>query len=321
MIRLTFDKTGTGHDDLFLRIGTEPAYLKTADSYYLFDFLEISDEEIKSKNLKGQQLLSFGLIRLLDYWTSRITSIEPGQCTFLPFDFSDEYIGGLLIEARATDFKLKPVWTDQIHGYAVGQSNLDAQIKNKDLLFKHEVEAEWMIDQQTLLGDLELSKKDFALRSKIFDVELSHSGMFDEDEVITSAGLVCIWKKGSVQQIICCDEGVCFSVLSKPEIDQQLIANFLFLLCLTSYALSKGKPIRYAVNYKQQGKPLRELHVKVNGTLSKTPGSAGRKLFLSIRIRYASVVYMEWNLTGQKAAQPQVEVFFKLALDWSNSPA
>lgn len=162
MIRLTFDKTGTGHDDLFLRIGTEPAYLKTADSYYLFDFLEISDEEIKSKNLKGQQLLSFGLIRLLDYWTSRIASIEPGQCTFLPFDFSDEYVGGLLTEARATDFKLKPVWTDQIHGYAVGQSNLDAQIKNKNLLFKHEVEAEWIIDQQTLLDDLELSKKDLS---------------------------------------------------------------------------------------------------------------------------------------------------------------
>lgn len=69
-------------------------------------------------------------------------------------------------------------------------------------------------------------------RVVLFDVELSHSGMFDEDEVITSAGLVCIWKKGSVQQIICCDEGVCFSVLSKPEIDQQLIAKHMgILLC------------------------------------------------------------------------------------------
>lgn len=102
---------------------------------------------------------------------------------------------------------------------------------------------------------------------------------------------------------------------------KKLLFNFLFLLCFTGCAMSKGKPIRYAVACKQQGKPLRELHVKVKGALSKTTGSAGRKLFLSIRIRYASMVYMEWNLTGQKAAQLQVEVFFKLALDWPNSPA
>ncbi|MBB6500945.1 hypothetical protein [Pedobacter cryoconitis] len=61
----------------------------------------------------------------------------------------------------------------------------------------------------------------------LFDIGLDHSTMFDQGEIITSAGLVCIWRKGNGQQVICCDEGVHFSVLSKPVTDEKLIAEYL----------------------------------------------------------------------------------------------
>lgn len=61
----------------------------------------------------------------------------------------------------------------------------------------------------------------------LFDVEQDHSNMLGQGEIITSAGLVCIWKKGNIQQVICCEDGVFFSGLSKPETDERLIAKHL----------------------------------------------------------------------------------------------
>ncbi|MBB6500939.1 hypothetical protein [Pedobacter cryoconitis] len=58
----------------------------------------------------------------------------------------------------------------------------------------------------------------------LFDVDLGYLSVFNEFEKITSAGLVCIWKRGDVQHVICSNESVFFPILSKPEIDQQLIA-------------------------------------------------------------------------------------------------
>lgn len=61
----------------------------------------------------------------------------------------------------------------------------------------------------------------------LFDANLSHASVFNKDEIISSAGLACIWRKGSTRHIICCDENVSFSVMSKPEIDQKLIEEYL----------------------------------------------------------------------------------------------
>lgn len=64
-------------------------------------------------------------------------------------------------------------------------------------------------------------------RVTLFDVYLNHATFFDQHKKISSAGLACIWKKGNKTQVICCDEGCSYSVLSKPETDQQLIATYL----------------------------------------------------------------------------------------------
>lgn len=47
-MRLIIDPLGDGHHDLFLKIDVMPSQIKIANSYYLFDFLEISQEEIKA---------------------------------------------------------------------------------------------------------------------------------------------------------------------------------------------------------------------------------------------------------------------------------
>lgn len=158
MIRLIIDKLGSGHDDLFLKIDTIPSYSRTADSYYLFDFLEISETDIEKLYLKGDEILKYGVCQFIDYWKDRIQSIEKGQKRFIPFDMWDEYIGGFLVEKTKLGFKIKLVSTDKIHGYAIGKSSLDEQIESNNITFKEDDKAEWLISEVSLFEGLEWSK-------------------------------------------------------------------------------------------------------------------------------------------------------------------
>jgi hypothetical protein len=160
MVRLLIDKLGSGHDDLFLKIDLIPSYSRTADSYYLSDFLEIDDSEIESLKRSDDSILSFSAIKLLDYWAERIRSIEKGQVKFIPFDLWDEYIGGLEIEKTKLGYKIKLSSTDKIHGYGVGKSNLDEQIEVNKLTFTEDKKAQWLISEQALFDGLEWSKNE-----------------------------------------------------------------------------------------------------------------------------------------------------------------
>jgi hypothetical protein len=160
MIRLIIDKVGGGHDDLFLKIDLMPSFVRTADSYYLLDFLEINNEKIEKLKIGADSILSFGAIKLIDYWTDKIKKIEKRQAKFIPFDLWDEYIGGFEIERSELGFKVKLVSTDKIHGYGVSKSNLDAQIEINKLTFNQDEKAEWLISDQTLFDGLEWSKNE-----------------------------------------------------------------------------------------------------------------------------------------------------------------
>ena len=160
MIRLIIDKLGSGHNDLFLKIDLMPSFSRTADSYYLLDFLEIDDFEIEKLKISDDSILSFGAIKLLDYWTNRIKTIEKGQAKFIPFDLWDEYIGGLRIEKTKLGYKVNLISTDKIHGYGVGKSNLDKQIEDSKLTFIEDEKAEWLISEQALFQGLEWSKSE-----------------------------------------------------------------------------------------------------------------------------------------------------------------
>ena len=104
--------------------------------------------------------MASGTIKLIDYWTDRIKSIEKGQAKFIPFDLWDEYIGGLRIEKTKLGYKIKLTSTDKIQGYGVGKSNLDKQIEESKLTFIEDEKAEWLISEQALFDGLEWSKNE-----------------------------------------------------------------------------------------------------------------------------------------------------------------
>ncbi len=158
MIRIIVDKLGSGHDDIFLKIDNLPTYTKTGDSYYLLDFLEISDEELKNNNVTDGQVLSYSTTKLIDYWNSKIGKAEKGTEIFLPFDFQDEYIGGLLLIETSQGFKTKVVYSDKVHSYEVNKSVFDKVVSDRQIEFIDEEKAEWLINHDQLFKGLEWSK-------------------------------------------------------------------------------------------------------------------------------------------------------------------
>lgn len=84
-----------------------------------------------------------------------------------------------------------------------------------------------MIDQEKLTVEIQ---KYLIISGRVilFHVDLAHSAfLLNEDEIISSGGLACIWKKGNKKQIICCNDGNSRALLSDASIDQQLIAEHL----------------------------------------------------------------------------------------------
>ena len=160
MIRIIIDRLGTGHDDIFLKIDAMPSYSKTVDSYYLFDFLEIADNDIKKLDLEREEILRHCVDQLIDYWIERINIVDKGKNIFLPFDLCDEYTGGLLLEKRNNGFRIKMVFTEKIPGYGVGKSNLDSQIKENNISFDDELNVEWLLSEDSILKGLEWSKSE-----------------------------------------------------------------------------------------------------------------------------------------------------------------
>lgn len=64
----------------------------------------------------------------------------------------------------------------------------------------------------------------------LFDVGTEFPCIFNEFKTVSSAGLVCIWRKGDRQHLICCNESAFFPVLCKPETDRQLVAGHMGII-------------------------------------------------------------------------------------------
>lgn len=163
MIRLIIDGLSDGHQDLFLKIDVMPSHLQIADSYFLFHFLEITEVEICNQNLKGGELLKFSANKLIDYWIDRIKSIERGQKKFIPFDLSDQYVGGFLFEKSKLGFKIIKVWTDQLYGFNVTKSNLDKQLFETNLTLSYNEQKKWLIGEQAVWEGLAWSKTELLI--------------------------------------------------------------------------------------------------------------------------------------------------------------
>ena len=158
MLKLKIEDLGNGRDELILNIELTPNFSRTSDSYYLFDFLEIADDEIENQKLNYNSTLTYGAIKLLEYWTERIKSIKKNEVKFIPFDLWDEYIGGLLIEHTDLGYKIKLASTDQINGFGINKSTIDAQLEKIELDSSKNKNLEWLVSKSDILEGLERNR-------------------------------------------------------------------------------------------------------------------------------------------------------------------
>ncbi|MFA7326470.1 MAG: hypothetical protein WC121_07400 [Candidatus Kapaibacterium sp.] len=148
MVRLFVDKLGTGDKDLFLRIEDE---LFIADSYYLPDFLEIENVNNITTSLECSHLI--------DFWITLLDKIELNKPLFLPFDFSDQYVRGILVTHLKKGVKLKIVYSEKIQGYSVVKSLFEGINNLKAFDFKEDSQNDCLVNKLSVLTDsLKMSK-------------------------------------------------------------------------------------------------------------------------------------------------------------------
>lgn len=148
MIRVILDELGNGHDDLILKIDAMPAFTQTADLYYMADFLKLDPDKID----KVPDDLGIEYIKYIKDKFVKINNIG----TFIIFDISDQYIGGLLMsKGKKGLIKTTYVSTDKIHGYEIDKENIDRLIAEKQLIF--EKENEWILSEVAIIEGLNWS--------------------------------------------------------------------------------------------------------------------------------------------------------------------
>jgi len=146
MIDIFFDtQKKSQHKDLILAIPTITLY-EVADSYYYaIDTEFIAEEDRNGKVIKILRTLILG-------WQKLVGTLVINQSVFLPFDFSDEYIGGLLVKAVEQD--------DLSMFYGVTTSKKGWEISPSKSL-----EQVWsLLDFRIISNELKSKKADFLAR-------------------------------------------------------------------------------------------------------------------------------------------------------------
>lgn len=94
MIDVTVDRTiEGGHRNLVLALETI-GFIQVADTYYFaIDPCFMNGDESEHKVI-------LNLLNLLKWWSVSVEKIERGDATYLPFDFSDQYVGCLRVSIR-----------------------------------------------------------------------------------------------------------------------------------------------------------------------------------------------------------------------------
>ena len=96
MIRIWLDNKVGGHENLHVDL-PKINYSKIADTYYFaLDNLFMPDDESKEKAV-------LNIKQLLNYWCDAIQRLKKDEVVFLPFDYSDEYIGCFRIKYLNND--------------------------------------------------------------------------------------------------------------------------------------------------------------------------------------------------------------------------
>lgn len=148
MIRVLIDELGDGHDDIILKIDAMPTFTKIGDLYYMSDFLGLNPESIG----KVPDDLATEYVK---YVQNRIENFQEPE-TFIIFDISDQYIGGLLIsEGKNGLLKAAYVNTDKIHGYEIDKESIDDLLQERQPDFNKE--NNWLLGINSVLEGLNWS--------------------------------------------------------------------------------------------------------------------------------------------------------------------
>lgn len=127
-IKLNRNKKG-GHNNLFLEL-PKINFIKEADTYYFaLDNLFMREIETSTK-------VRLNLINLFEHWINSINNLKKDDIVYLPFDFSDQYIGCLRIEKIDIDnISLSYGYTTQYDGTSLSPSSFeDFKISNQDYI-------------------------------------------------------------------------------------------------------------------------------------------------------------------------------------------
>ena len=148
MIRILIDELGDGHNDIILKIDAMPTFVQIGDLYYMADFLTLDPDKIdKVPDDLG--------IEYIEYVQNKLEKLGNSE-TFIIFDISDEYIGGLLMSTGKKGLiKTAYVTTDKIYGYEIDQEIIDDLIKERKPIF--EKDRDWLLSKKSIYEGLSWS--------------------------------------------------------------------------------------------------------------------------------------------------------------------
>lgn len=145
-ININISPSGSLHNDLHLIIKAID-FECVADTYYLLldDNIQWTHDDYKKVNEV--------LIHILNKWIDKLESLKLGDQCFLPFDFSDQYIGCLCVELiDKTTLKGIYGFTRKITGIHIYPSDIESfTIEIND--FESDSRA-FSIDQKNLISDI-----------------------------------------------------------------------------------------------------------------------------------------------------------------------
>jgi len=159
MIKISVEKTYRQSYNLVLRVGREPLYTSHADSYYLFDFVCFAGENITDNLLKT---LQDGLAALIEFWMDCIGKYKEKKI-FLPFDLSDEYVGGLLLVPGDNKvINLFYAYTKKWIGPCINKHNVDVLVNEDNNQFRKDGDCLATLTYKELIGLLRMNINNLA---------------------------------------------------------------------------------------------------------------------------------------------------------------
>ncbi|MGE3802253.1 MAG: hypothetical protein AB7H80_14650 [Candidatus Kapaibacterium sp.] len=148
MIRVIVDELGDGHSDIILKIDAMPVFAHIGDLYYMVEFLCLeSDTFHKTPSNLG--------VEYVGYVQDKFNNLDKEE-TFIAFDISDQYVGGLLAsKGKKGLIQVCYGWTDRIHGYEVNKESIDRLLKEQMPDFH--LHGEWLLPMNSIVAGLDWS--------------------------------------------------------------------------------------------------------------------------------------------------------------------